>query len=166
VVKLINDLFNKFKDMLPTLNSKEVVEIANLLLTNMDNNKIIITTTVILDVDDVLYLCDHKKNRVEIVTIDASYIYSNKSNNDLLEILNKNHNNFKFINTSSMVNINKIKMYDYFLKRLYFTSDKSKCVNTTVAAMEQIKKVLGKQLDISQDTSIVGEYSQIRKSHC
>jgi hypothetical protein len=160
---LVNDLINIIKARIPYLNSKEVVEVTNLLLDKIDDNQIIITATTLIHVDDVFYLCQQKKNVIEIVTNNDTYIYTNKPNDDLLENLDKNHKNFKFINNNSMANTNKIIMYDYFLKRIYFTNDKSKYVVTTVAAMEQIKKVLSKELDISR---IFGEYSQTRKAHC
>jgi hypothetical protein len=98
---------------------------------------------------DIIYLDERKKKNVFIITKDGEYAYNNQSCN-IFEFLEQNHENFRYINTTQIINLDQMKTYDSYLNRVYYTDSDKIYLNCTGASVNKrgfIKVHLGTEND-------------------
>jgi hypothetical protein len=100
-------------------------------------------------VSDIIYLDERKKKNVYIITKDGEFAYNNYACN-ILSYLEENHENFKFINTTQMINLDQMKTYHSYLNRVYYTDSDKIYLNCNGKAVNKkgfIKVHLGTEND-------------------
>lgn len=96
---------------------------------------------------DIIYLDERKKKNIFVITKDGEYAYNNIAC-DIFKFLEENHDNFRFINSTQMVNLNQMKTYDSFLNRVYYTDILFlNCTGATVNKRGCVKVHLGDEND-------------------
>ncbi|OME55473.1 hypothetical protein BSK59_13425 [Paenibacillus odorifer] len=126
---------------------ENVIGIANLCTEN--SNNILIPTENngirVVNTNDIFYIKQPKKGHVLIETSKEIIDYKSMAF-DLLEYVEKRNDSFRFMNSTLIVDVNKISHYNSFYRKIYLKNNS--VLDITGRAMDNIvSKELGKELD-------------------
>lgn len=146
-MKLIIEVCNE-------LDQTDIIELTNILLKKCQNTTSIIVPQgdnrfSIINTDEILYISNKEKDYTVFATLKNTY-YKKIKNYEILHFIEKNNSDFRLLNSNLLVNIPKIKMYDSYYRKIYFSEDIY--INVTGSAMDNIiKRNLSKSYDMYEN---------------
>ncbi|WP_165861155.1 LytTR family DNA-binding domain-containing protein [Paenibacillus paeoniae] len=108
----------------------------------------------LLDPEDILYVTELKRGKVNIHTLTSEIPFNNSAYN-LLEYLVEKNKSFCYLNRGYVVNQAKIMKFNSYFRRIYFANDRE--VTVTGEAIKILIKALGKEKDVHNE-SYIGKF--------
>ncbi len=154
-------------EMVKGLTTSELICTSNKFFNQFENDGVIFlpegfNKVRAIEVFEICYL-QIVKNKIEIRLKNEVILYDSSST-DLLDYLEENNKDFKYVNNGIMVNLANIKMYDSYYRKVYFShTNKDIYADATKAAIDKIIRfAIGKEKDIVGKEKLETEYSPNR----
>ncbi|OPH61806.1 hypothetical protein BC351_00770 [Paenibacillus ferrarius] len=143
--------------------TKEIIDeysqMKNISFVNKENE------IVLVDLNEVLYINEYKKNMFMFYTHEGAYELFNK-NIDISSLINEN---FIQMDKSILVNMTKVKKYNSFYGDVYFDDvidESSIRVRVLFKSIEVVKRKLGKDKNIyNEDDTLYSPLSNNKKKY-
>ena len=153
-------MYKFIKDNIHSLKKEEIKEIIELLINIYNDNSNILVPLDnnkyrIINANDILYVERPKRDNYIIALTNEDIRFKNNAF-DIANYLMELDSNFKCLNNGLWANVAKIRYYDSYYKRIYFSDEKY--VDVTSAAINNIVK---KYLGVAKDIYLNSERSKI-----